>query len=49
MIASSEQLNFMKALLTVRGDSAPAVEDKIDQYLRDLITIMERKINELIR
>ena len=38
-----EQLDFMRALLTVRGDGAPAVEDKIDQYLRDLIAIKERR------
>lgn len=38
-----EQLDFMKALLTVHGDSTPEVEDHIDQHLRVLIDIMERK------
>lgn len=38
-----EQLDFMKDLLTVRGDGDPAVEDRVDQYLRDLITMKERK------
>ena len=38
-----EQLDFMKALLTVRGGGDPKVEDKIDQYLRDLIAMKERK------
>lgn len=34
-------MDFMKALLTVRGDGDPKVEDKIDQYLRDLIAMKE--------
>lgn len=38
-----EQLDFMKALLTVRGNGDQQVEDKIDQHLHVLIDIMERK------